>query len=615
MSAMALGGGLSFAQALNAPDTAETFYEIIAPTAENGVNDAADLSVTDPDYSEIVNSDAEFITDGAGVTSDNVGVISDGGEMIFPSETNAFVKDYYVGATDQDAPFFETILPAIRENIEENNKHSITPYYDKMPLANNPENFQGLGSSTYENINGKTVTAEAFYRLKNESLHDPNAGFGLMVYQCIQYKLKHPEEDVKITFSSYRTSVTASVCVLPESKYYGYMRSLYGTNYDEHGFVRISYMLVEAARMGIEVTMINQLPSYGVSQYDPSTGKTKYRRHIDYWNYFSAADNTECYDKYAEGKKVSDFLNWVQVGWTVKDQTSNMQHVKSASVSHYLATDGTEHTSAVFFCSANLDENNYIGANGNNNSQSGVIVSDHDGLYRATYNFIQLMAEYSGKEQLQELRKKMADLNEKQISLLLSGRGDEIPADEQIVYVGGETDPVFELYFTPFGGGVDTWDTVNNPLCKHASKLLAGADDDYIEFVWNVYEYSTSYVGDTLSKLLEKAYCENPNPKNKISLKVTDFTVDAIKNLAVGKEIGYRSLKDGEGIHAKDYMMSYVEDGKRHYVSIITSCNFYMIAFNYRTNSMLVINENEGTGNGFYKAMGEKFSYGMISGD
>ena len=247
-----------------------------------------------------------------------------GGGSEFPSETNSFVEDYLVGETDQDAPFFEEILPAIAENIEENNKHSVTPYYDKLPEANNPENFQGLGSTYYANINGKTVTAEAFYRKPDEGLHDPNCGMGLLLYQCIQYKLKHPEEKVEIAFSSYRTSVTASVCVIPESKYYGYMRSLYGTNYDEQGLVRISYMLVEAARMGIEVTMINQLPSYSVKQYNPETDSLEARSHINYVKYYNAAANTACYDKYAQGKKVSDFLKCVEVGWTVEEQLENI---------------------------------------------------------------------------------------------------------------------------------------------------------------------------------------------------------------------------------------------------------------------------------------------------
>ena len=531
----------------------------------------------------------------------------------FPSETDPFVKDFLIDDTNQNASFFEVILPAIKENIAENNEHSISPYYDKFPLANNPENFQGLGSATYENINGKTVTAEAFYRVSNEALHDPNAGMGLLIYQCIQYKLKHPDEDVKITFSSYRTSVTASVCVLPESKYYGYMRSLYGTNYDEHGFVRISYMLVEAARLGIEVTMVNQLPSYAVRQYDPRTQKIKSRSHIDFKKYFAAALETECYDSYAEGKVVSDFLNCATVEWTVNDQTANMQHVKSASVSHYLATDGTEHTSAVFFSSANLDENHYNGANGNNSSQSGVIVSDHDALWRVTYNYTQLMAAYKGKEQLQELRKLVADANDRQIALISSGRGDEIPSDRQIVYIGTETDPIFELYFTPFGGSVDTWDPVTNPICKYVEKLPKS--DGYIEFIWNEYGYGKCYLGYTMSKMLEMAYCNNPDPLNKFAIRVTDFECEAIKNLEVGTEIGYISVNSGKSIHSKDIIMSYVEDDQRHYVSIMTSCNYYMIAFNYRTNSMLVIHESDETGNGFYKAFGEKYSYGMIKND
>lgn len=528
----------------------------------------------------------------------------------FPSERDAFKSSFYIGETDQERPFFDVVLPEIVANIEENNTHSITPYYDALPRANNPENFQGLGTATYENVNGKTVTAEALFRVAGESLSDPNLGMGLMIFQCIQYKLKHPEEDVKITFSSYRTSVTASVCVIPGSRYYGYMRSLYGTNYDEHGFVRISFMLAEAARMGIEVTMVNQLTSYGVQQYNPSKGKREYRTHLDYKPYFKAALETDCYEKYAAGKKVSDFLTCTTVGWTVGDQTANMQHVKSASVSHYLATDGTEHGPAVFFCSANLDENNYKGQNGNNGAQSGVIISDHDDLYRVTYNYTMLMNKYSHQEGLQELRYVMNKLNNEQTELILSGRGSEIPRDEQIVYLGSETDKIFELYFTPLGGSVDTWDTVHNPVCKYIDKLPLSTD--YIEFIWNEYGFGNDYVTYTFKKMLDEAFCNNPNPNNKISTRAPEFYGTNILKLKLGTEIGYRSIKSVYDQHTKDFLMSYEEDGQRHYVSIISSANFYMIAFNYRTNSILVIHETEETGDGFYKAFGTKYSYGMF---
>ena len=88
--------------------------------------------------------------------------------------------------------------------------------------------------------------------------------------------------------------------------------------------------------------------------------------------------------------------------------------------------------------------------------------------------------------------------------------------------------------------------------------------------------------------------------------------VDEIKKLNLGTEIGHRDIKDGTAIHSKDILMSYEENGVRHRVSLLTSCNFYMIAFSYRTNSLLVINETDETGGNFYNIMGEKYSYGML---
>ncbi len=531
----------------------------------------------------------------------------------FPSETNPFVSDYLLEPIKQEEPFFEEVLPAIKANLKENNKHSINPYYDAFPLANNPENFQGLGSTTYANINGKTVTAEAFYRVHKEALNNPNTGMGLLIYQCIQYKLAHPQEDVKITFSSYRTSVTTSVCVLPESKYYGYARALYGTNYDEHGFVRISYMLTEAARMGIEVTLVNQLDSYSTPHYNPATQKEKWRAHISFDPYYKQALKSDCYEKYAPGKKVSDFMRYARVGWKVVDKTQDMQHLKSCTVSHYLATDGTEHGKTVFFSSSNLDDISGYGHNGHNGSQSGVIISDHDELYRVTYNYTQLMYEHRAKEQLFELRKYMNEENERQIALLKSGKGNEIPADKQIVYIGTKNDPVFELYFTPFGGSTDTWDTVHNPIAKYVDKLATSTD--YIEFAWNVAGYGTCNLGYTMEQVLEKAYCENPNVNNKIETRATYFDPGEIVDLAVGRQIGYCNIEKALNIHSKDIILSYEENGLRHNVCLLSSCNYYMIAYNYRTNSMLVINETEKTGGTFYKIFGEKYAIDMMDKD
>ncbi len=530
------------------------------------------------------------------------------------TETNSFVSNYYIGKTNQNKPFFDSVLPEIEKNIKENNKKSVTPYYDSFPVANNPENFQGLGSTTYANINGQKVTAEAFLRLYGDSLHDPNAGMGLLIYQCIQYKRANPTEDVKLTFSSYRTSATASVCVIPESKYYGYMRSLYGTNYDEHGFVRISYMLAEAARMGIEVTMVNQLNSYAVNQYDPISKTLKSRSPLNYKTYFNKALDTSCYDKYAKGKKVSDFMNFCVVEWDVDDKTTDMQHLKSCTASHYLATDGTVHKNAIFFTSSNLDENDYKGRNGNSLAQSGVIISDHEDLYRVTYNYTQLMTEYDGLEEIFEMQKIINERNIEQAEMLRTGKGSLIPRDEQIVYIGGENDPVFELYFTPFGGGIDVWDTENNAFCKYMDKMAMS--EDYVEFAFNVYGFGASHIGTTMEQMVAQAFCENPDSRNKIFLRINDFDSSAVQNLKLGTEIGERSIgTGGKSHHTKDMLLNYVENGERHRVSLMTSCNSYPLAFSLRTNSLLVINETDASGGNFYSIYGDRFTDGMISND
>jgi hypothetical protein len=205
----------------------------------------------------------------------------------------------------------------------------------------------------------------------------------------------------------------------------------------------------------------------------------------------------------------------------------------------------------------------------------------------------------------------MTDLNNEQIPLILAGRENEIDPDEQIVYLGSETDSVFELYFTPLGGGTDAWNNDFNPICKYMSKLPQS--EGYVEYTNLQYGYGRSYVGYIMERMLEMAYCNNPNPENKITIRINDFDTEAIKKLKLGTEIGYRTIADGTRIHAKDSLLSYVENGKRHYVSILTSCNLYMIAFSYRTNSILVIHETEDTGSDFYTGFGEKYSSGMIT--
>ena len=521
-------------------------------------------------------------------------------------------KEVYYEKHNKSEPFFETTF----KDMEVDNDASLNIFYDKFEKIENDTNFMSKGQTQYANINGKTVFIDAFFRLNTEAANNPNVGVGLMLYQCIQYKIAHPEEDIKIAFSTYRLSVTAAVCVDPESKFYGYMRSIHDANYDEFGFVRIVYMLAEAARMGINVTIVGQLNAYGLKQYHPTNkNNTKWIDDISYNSYFKSALKTDCYDKYAEGKKVSDYMNFCRVEWGLDDKgAADMMHVKACAVSHYRDINGVDHGPAVWFGSTNLDGIDYRGSNGNNGTQSGVIVSDHDEIFRITYNYINLMSRYGLQEEVYELRRIITDANVNQRKLIQEGKEDLIPEDEQIVYEGSENDPIFELSFTPIGGGVDVWDVVNNPYCKYISKMAQS--EDYMTFTWNnVYIDEGFFISDTLHSMVENAFLTNKNKNNLIFLLVKGFDLTALKTLKVGEDIGYAYLnKDVYNIytHSKDIVLSYQEDGVRHYVSIMSSCNFHLGALGYQNNSLLIINETDTTGNGFYKTFGGVTTRGAI---
>ena len=507
-------------------------------------------------------------------------------------------------------------------DVDLENGEYINKDYESFPMSQNTTNFQSHGTATFANINGTTVMADAFYRKYNETLNDPNVGLGLLLYQCIQYKIKHPEADVEVCFTSYRTSPTIAVCVVPQSRYYGYMRSLYGNgnDYDENGFVRIVFMLVEAARMGIDVTVVGQLNSYAVRQYT-ETGALNKRAEPSFVEYFNSGLEYDCYEKYAPGKKVSDFMTFRKVEWTLADKGgTDMMHVKSLTASHYLSTDGVEYENALFLTSSNLDAIDYKGCNGNNGSQSGVLVTGHEKMYNCAVNYIKLMAEYYEQEKLYEMRNLIHTRNTEQAALILAGRADEIPEDEQLIYLGSETDSVFKLYFTPLARGADSWDTEINPYCEQGQNLYESAmktPKEPIIYTFNCASYTRTFsVSQTLSDMVNIAFNTTKNPKSRLSIQAKNYDYSELQGLVSGVDVGYKILVNkNTGMHSKDMLFSYVKDGVRTYASLLSSCNFHSGALYYQTNSIMTITETEETGGVFFYALGKASTAGGIVDD
>ena len=456
-------------------------------------------------------------------------------------------------------------------------------------------NFLSRSTVLYKNINDKNVTVDLFYRTPDEAYNNPNVAQAIMIKQCMDYKKKYPQKDVYITLTSYHLSVVASVCIDPNSEDYGKMKSLYDCEYKD-GFYRVSYLLVEAAKLGIYVTTIGHINGSAVMQ---ESGKVP---DLDHTQYFKDHMNDDCYNG---TDKVEDYLVARTTDWTaVGDKAAvDMMHLKTCTVSNYIDNKGVEHGSAVWLGSINLDGIDMYGSNGNDSIQTGIVVSDHEKLRQVVYNFTQILTNYCKQEDVNYFRDKIINMNTEQIRLINAGKENEIAPDEQIVYLGSEKDEVFELYFSPFGGNNENWDTELNPFSKYISKLLpAVSGGNYIEFMWNNVKYVSSFgFAKTIEDVIQYSFTNNPNLNNKLYLRLNGIDTSKFENLKAGANIGYISVnKNMSGNHAKDLQLSYVENGKRHYVTMFSSINFHSGAVFGQTNTVLVVKETKHTGNNLY---------------
>ena len=468
------------------------------------------------------------------------------------------------------------------------------------PMDNN---FLSRTQVTYNNINGKDVNVYTFFRKTNEIQNNPNFSQILLVKQCLDYKKAHPTEDVKITIGSFHFSVYLAACVDETKEDYGKLMNLYDVDHDEEtGYYRLAYLLTEAAKMGVEVTVLAHLHA----DYVVVNEAGDIRHDILFENYYYPVLEEPAYPEYVgEGKTVGDFMTARKFDWTSYGDmaATDMMHLKLCTVSNYIDSDGVEHGGSMWVGSINIDGVDYLGRNDNNTDQSALLVSDHEEMYRVAYNFSRLIADYNHREGGTIFRDMASKITTEQIKLLSTGHGDEIDPDEQIVYIGTENDKVFELYFTPIGGEVNYWDTLNNPYCKYIEKLLPQiSGEDYIEVIWNNVKYVQSFdLFDTYAEIFAYSFKENARLENRLRLHLPGMDEKVFDGLVEGVNIGKLWVNNKRiNYHIKDLMLSYSENGERHWVTVYNSLNMHQGSTCYQANTILIINETEATGNDLY---------------
>lgn len=515
--------------------------------------------------------------------------------------------DTYVPKTEEEEEEKERIPVPVDDVLSLGLNSSdgvISTAYGKLPKLDTSSNFMSRSTTVFPDINGKDVTVDTFVSHAGDPANNCTVGEGILLYQSILYKQAHPEEEVNISIASFRFSALAAVNINRNSRYFGYMRNLPNADYDKYGFVRLSYLLVTAAKMGINVTVVGQLDGYP----QPSSAPTLY----EYFTYYL---DEPCDPAYAEGKFVRDYMTFGYCEWTSYDNkaATDMMHTKMCAVSHYLDMNGNTGRNAVWSSSSNLDGINSNATNGNNKMQTATIVSNHEEIYRAAYNYINIIPEYCGQEEVYNFRTLVADISKNQIDLIEAGRADEIKPEEQIVYLGTENDDVFEFYFSPFGGDVMTWTESYNPYCKFARKF--SNSDDYVIMSWNSANYNKSTpIVLQIEEMLTNTFLTKKNPNNRIYTNLEDFDTAPYKNLVLGQDIGLKSFNkyDHGALHSKDLQLSYSENGKREYVSILSSINMHGGAMSYQSNYVLVIKEDNCNEDSVFFNIADQTSVGVV---
>lgn len=474
----------------------------------------------------------------------------------------------------------------------------IDPSFANYPILNNPLNFQGRFRKDFI-INKKNISVESFVYENGIAQNNPNVGEGLMIWQAILYKRQNPDKDVYIDFTSFHLSVYAAVCINRNSRYFGYMYPLHNCEFNDFGFVRISYLLVLAAKMGIKTTVIGQIDGANNVIRDNDLGIVTIP-DASFVNYF----NKHLSSKTFNNEEVSKYLKFRECKWTSYGDkaATDMMHVKTCTVSNYLDFEGIEHDCAVFFSSINLDSLSFMGLNyGQNSCQTGVIISDHYYLYNVTHNYVQLLSDYCEQEDIYLFRTLINKTNLKQIYEIEKNGYDLIETNKLIVYLGNQDDHYFRLYFTPLGGNTNVYDNVLNPICNEIDTF--SNSDDSVLINWNCPNFKRYTLSDYLLFKIQNKLIESVNSLGKFRI-----TIDNPSDFNFGNsQIGFTNYT-----HNKDIFLSYSNNCARYYVSILNSVNMHSGSLYFQCNHILIICE-EDINNSIFQSISHITSEGYIS--
>lgn len=473
--------------------------------------------------------------------------------------------------------------------------------YSTYKRTDKSNEFLSWGESVYKNINGQDVTTNFYYWPGNDQINHPNVAMGLLLYRAIKYKLAYPDKDNEVCITSYHISATAGINLVYNSKYYGTLKKMDDEPIDRDGYVRLTYLAAFAAMIGIEVHLV---PEYG-GYFDTDN-------EVVLDNYFLPLLDQPCSAKHGmDAHLIGEFLHYDRCKW-ISDggkSAADMYHIKTLLAKHYLGDDGLVHDNTVYTSSANFDSVLDDGTVGMNISQTGLVVSNHEYLYRAFRNFIVFSSKYCAQDDVFEFRKDFKAEIKKQ-KAEIAENGYKFIKDEMMIYLGTPQDMVFEVQFMPFTEYLTSW-TSENPYCKYVDKLRASEGAISFYFTNPKSGFNADFLQTFLYRTIGAFHVNRSQEEVNKSVFYAGSPIpeSMFGEIVVGTHVG-RKVINNKANHQKDILFEYEEAGLRYSTLMLTTSNYHAGSNFYQVNSCLLVKQIEGVNTGVsdtFKACYEQY--------
>ncbi len=405
--------------------------------------------------------------------------------------------------------------------------------------------------------------------------------YGNLIQQAMDWKLS-PEggaDEVAIHLALYKLDQRIYLNTHAGTDGYGRVS---GDDFAGGNSQKLIYMLVQAARAGVQVKLIYHNPSELDDVEDPSEGIRSYL--IDAF-YEDCRVRPTCDVSIGEGALHVHRVNWPN------GKTTGQHHNKFMLVSKL----GPEDRNNVYISTANADgHTNFVPSP--NYVQSAVLIGEHPELYTAYRNYFEKVWAHSND--IWNIDSYPPNNGQEMHDGFLASVRDSSSQPNHSDGTLNYSDSRFQAYFYPLprencdgpGGSSDAWSLTHNPVAMLVERLDEHSEQNrYLKI--NMYHLKSDRFGNELHASIKEAF--DRSTVYHLDIKAAIRKDSAGATFANFSEWGLEWMAP---THAKNYNFAFTAE--QEFFVITGSTNAKWDAYCSKANTQLLIREHDVIENG-----------------